>query len=149
MPIPANAVVCLSDRGVVNGLESLSAFMNVMPLCAREIGRRLIIARVITAHDLREKLRRIFLTGLVLILGLAILAYGIDFAVFRVRVATNRNPYGSVVVNHYYAILQKNGKTQFIFDPPQPEACVNALFPHGGSQPCWYLSRHPDQKTNI
>jgi hypothetical protein len=79
----------------------------------------------------------------------AILAFGADFTAFHIRLALNRNPYGSVIVNHYYAVLQKNGKTQFIFDPPQPETCVNALFPHSGSPPCWYLSRHPDQRTDI
>ena len=57
--------------------------------------------------------------------------------------------YGSVTVNHYYAVLQKNGKTQFIFDPPQAQTCVHALFPHGGWLPCWYLSRHPEQRTDI
>lgn len=99
--------------------------------------------------NLREKLRRIFLALLSLAVGLALLAYGIDFVVFKIRVGANRNPYGSVVVNHYYAVLQKNGKTQFIFDPPAPQPCVNALFPHAGAQPCWYLTRHPDQRTNI
>jgi len=103
----------------------------------------------ISAHDLRERLRRIFLATLLAILGTAVLAYGVDYAVFRVRAATNRNAYGSVTVNHYYSILQKNGKTQLIFDPPQPEPCVNALFPHAGSLPCWYLTRHPDERTNI
>lgn len=83
------------------------------------------------------------------VLGMALLAYVVDFAVYRIRVAANRNPYGSVVVTNYYAILQKNGKTQFIFEPPQPENCVNALFPHGGLRPCWYLSRNPEQRTNI
>ena len=83
------------------------------------------------------------------ILGIALLTFGVDFGVFRLRVAANRNAYSSVVVNHYYAVLQKNGKTQFIFDPPQPEACVNALFPHAGALPCWYLTRHPDQRTDI
>jgi hypothetical protein len=82
-------------------------------------------------------------------LGTAALAFAVDFAVFRIRLATNRNAYGSVTVNHYYAVLQKNGKTQFIFDPPQLEACVNALFPHTGALPCWYLIRHPDQRTDI
>lgn len=77
------------------------------------------------------------------------LIFGVDYTVFRVRVATNRNAYGSVTVNHYYAIQQKNGKTQFIFDPPQPQTCVNALFPHAGWLPCWYLSLHPEQRTDI
>ena len=81
--------------------------------------------------------------------GAAVVAYGLDYAVFRIRAATSGNAYGSVTVNHYYAILQKNGKTQFIFDPPQAQTCVHALFPHGGWQPCWYLSRHPEQRTDI
>jgi hypothetical protein len=81
--------------------------------------------------------------------GTALLMFGADFGLFRVRVAANRNPYGSVVVRRTYAVLQKNGKTQFIFDPPAPENCVNALFPHSGMKPCWYLRRHPEQRTDI
>jgi hypothetical protein len=104
---------------------------------------------VAPARNLREKLRRIFLGTLLTILAVALLAFGVDFTVFRIRAATNHNAYSTVTVNHYYAILQKNGKTQLIFDPPQPETCVNAVFPHSGMQPCWYLSKHPDQRTNI
>jgi len=82
-------------------------------------------------------------------LGAAALAFSVDYAVFRVRVATNRSAYDSVTVRHYYAVLQKNGKTEFIFDPPQAWTCVNALFPHGELLPCWYLKRHPEQRTDI
>jgi hypothetical protein len=103
----------------------------------------------LTAAKLREQIRRIFLGILLFILATAVLTFVVDFGLFRLRVAANRNPYGSVVVSHYYAVLQKNGKTQFIFDPPAPETCVHALFPHSGMQPCWYLSRHPEQRTNI
>ena len=101
------------------------------------------------ARNLREKLRRVFVGTLLTVLAVGLLAFGIDFIVFRIRAATNRNPYGSVTVNHYYAILQKNGKTSMIFDPPQDETCVHAIFPHSGMQPCWYLSKHTDQRTNI
>jgi len=52
-------------------------------------------------------------------------------------------------VRHYTAVLQKNGKTTMTFDPPADWTCVNALFPHGGNLPCWYLKRHPEQVTNI
>jgi len=99
--------------------------------------------------NLRERLRRIFLGTIVAILAIVGLAFTLDFLVFRIRVATNHNPYGSVTVSRYYAVAQKNGKTQFIFDPPQAETCVHALFPHSGSKPCWYLSRHPEQRTDI
>jgi hypothetical protein len=95
------------------------------------------------------RLRRLFFAVVLGLVATAALAFGVDYAVFRIRAATNRNAYSSVTVNHYYAILQKNGKTQFIFDPPQAQTCVNALFPHQGWLPCWYLIKHPDQRTDI
>jgi hypothetical protein len=101
------------------------------------------------APNLRDRLQRIFVAVILSVIAAGALAYGLDYAAFRVRAAAYRNAYGSVTVNHYYAVLQKNGKTQFIFDPPQAQTCVNALFPHEGSLPCWYLSRHPDQRTDI
>jgi len=42
----------------------------------------------------------------------------------------------------------KNGKTEYTFDPPVPQECVNSLFPHFGDPPCWYLSRHKRQQVN-
>jgi hypothetical protein len=102
-----------------------------------------------TAAKLREQLRQVFVGLFLFLLGTAVITFGIDFGLFRLRVASNRNAYGLVVVSHYYAVLQKNGKTQFIFDPPAPETCVNSLYPHAGMQPCWYLRRHPEQGTNI
>lgn len=103
----------------------------------------------LTATELRAWLRRIFLGVLLFLLAISVLTFAVDLGLFRLRVAGNRNPYGSVVVSRYYAVAQKNGKTQFIFDPPAPETCVNALYPHSGMQPCWYLQRHPEQRTNI
>jgi hypothetical protein len=103
----------------------------------------------LTAAKLREAIRRVVLGTFLLAAGIALLTFGLDFGVFRLRVARNWHPYGSVVVRRTYAVLQKNGKTQFIFDPPTPENCANALFPHSGMQSCWYLRRHPEQKTNI
>ncbi|MGB5154340.1 MAG: hypothetical protein WBN74_11900, partial [Candidatus Sulfotelmatobacter sp.] len=70
------------------------------------------------------------------------------YGLFRYRVATNRQPFAQIVVTSYDAVPQKSGKTQFIFHPPQPLTCVNALFPHAGYVPCWYLQRHTEQVTN-
>ena len=111
----------------------------------------LIIAPVEQAPktNLRTRLRRFFLWTVAVLIGTAALTYTLDFAAFRIRVAMNWNPYGSVTVNHYTAVLQKNGKTNLTFDPPQPWTCVNALISHSGSLPCWYLTRHPDQRTDI
>jgi hypothetical protein len=110
--------------------------------------REVIICAVAQARNLREQASRIFFGAVLFILGAAALIYGGDFALFRIRAAKG-NAYGSVMVNHYYAVAQKSGKTQFIFDPPQPQPCANALFPHGGALPCWYLRKHPDQRTDI
>ena len=90
-----------------------------------------------------------FLASVLAIGGVTALAFGVDYAVFRIRAAANWNAYGSVTVRHYTAVLQKNGKTTMTFDPPADWTCVNALFPHAGDLPCWYLKRHPEQVTNI
>jgi hypothetical protein len=82
-------------------------------------------------------------------LSLTILAYAVDYAVFRYRVAQNRQPFGQITVITYDAVLQKSGKTQLIFNPPEQQTCANALFPREGFTPCWYLQRHTEQRTNI
>jgi hypothetical protein len=93
--------------------------------------------------------QRFLRIGLLALAGLAAAVYCGDFAVFRARVAANWNPYGSVTVEPYDAIEQKSGKTQFIFQPPQPQTCIHALLPHSGYSTCWYLSRHPELRTDI
>jgi hypothetical protein len=115
----------------------------------RVCGYNFRLVNPVSPPNLRTRLRRIFLRAILYVVGAGLLAFVTDWAVFRVRVATNRSPYDSVTVRHYYAVQLKNGKTEFIFDPPQPWTCVNALFPHAGCLPCWYLKRHPEQRTDI
>ena len=81
--------------------------------------------------------------------ALVVVAFLIDYGVFRLRIVTGRQAYGSVVVRNYYAVAQKNGKTEFLFYPPAPWTCVNSLFPHADYPPCWYLKRHTEQRTDI
>lgn len=81
--------------------------------------------------------------------ALAALVYAGDYAIFRLREGLKRNPYDSVTVQHFDAVQKKNGKTEFFFHPPQLQTCANALFPHDGLAPCWYLNRHREQGTNI
>jgi hypothetical protein len=96
-----------------------------------------------------QRLRRIALRSFVAALGLLGIAYAGDYGIFRYRVAKNRQPFGSVSVEHYDAVLHKDGKSEFIFDPPVQETCVHSLFPHAGDPPCWFLSRHAEQRTDI
>lgn len=97
---------------------------------------------------LRE-FQRLLRIGLLALAGLAAAVYCGDFLGFRVRVAANWNPYGTVTVEPYYAVAQKSGKTQFIFQSPQEQTCIHALLPHSGYSTCWYLSKHPEQRTDI
>jgi hypothetical protein len=102
---------------------------------------------------LRGKIRRMLLRTAAAVflsaLSLALLAYGVDYLVFRYRASGNRQPFGEVTVFPYDAIPQKSGKTQFIFNPPETRTCAHALFPRAGYEPCWYLQRHTEQRTDL
>lgn len=94
-------------------------------------------------------LQRIALRLLLAALVLLGIAYGADYGVFRYRLATKRQPFGSVSVDHYYVVAHKDGKAELIFDPPVQQTCVHCLFPHAGDPPCWYLARHAEPRTDI
>jgi hypothetical protein len=83
----------------------------------------------------------------ILALLLAVVYAG-DFLSLRLRIP-RREPLGSVTVRRYYAVTLKNHKTEYMFDEPESQTCVNSLFPHDGHDPCWYLSRHSRQQINI
>jgi hypothetical protein len=98
---------------------------------------------------IKHFLKRVVVVGLSSALGVTGFAYAVDYVVFRYRVAENRQPFGQVTVMPYYAVQQKSGKTQYIFNPPEAQTCVHALFPRAGYAPCWYLQRHTEQRTDI
>lgn len=93
--------------------------------------------------------RRFIWRLLLALVVLLLIAYIGDYCVFRYRVSANRQPFGSVTVEHYDAVAHKDGKAELIFDPPVQQTCVHAVFPHSGNPPCWYLSRHAEQRTDI
>jgi len=93
--------------------------------------------------------RRIAVRLLLAGLSLLAIAYVLDYVVFKYRLATKGQVFGSVTVEHYDAVLHKDGKSELIFDPPVQQTCVHSLFPHAGDQPCWYLSRHAEKETDI
>ena len=79
----------------------------------------------------------------------ALLTYACDYLLFRFRIATNRNPYGTLTIQPLYAVPQKDGKTEFLTGDPQDQTCVHSLFPHGGDDPCWYLRRQKNKRINM
>jgi hypothetical protein len=77
------------------------------------------------------------------------LFYAGDYLILRFRVATNRSAFGMVTVRTYYAVHEKNDRTEYVFKDQEDETCVHSLFSHMGYSPCWYLRRHPEQQIVI
>ena len=77
-----------------------------------------------------------------LVAGLLALVYAGDYAMVRIPLPKGRAPDGTVMVQPYYDVGLKSGKSDFYFLDPQLQTCVNSLFPHLGFKPCWYLRRH-------
>ena len=75
--------------------------------------------------------------------------YASDYLSLRYRIPGSREPFGTVQVERYYAVPQKNGKTEFLFDQTETQKCVHSLFPHFGDNPCWYVSRHKQKRIDM
>ena len=85
-------------------------------------------------------------------LWLAMVAAGVyaaDLAIWKVRAASGHTAFDQVTVRSYLAIQEKGDRVEYVFQGEGPEQCVRALFPHRGSQPCWYLRKHSERKTVI
>jgi hypothetical protein len=87
------------------------------------------------------------IVGIVVLAGLVV--YAGDYLSIRYRAFRGRNPYATVTVQPYYAIHEKNGRTEYDFAQPQAEVCVRSLFPHSGYRPCWYVNRHTEKRIGI
>jgi hypothetical protein len=94
-------------------------------------------------------MKRLLITAIAALLALSALTFVADYSVLRYRIATNRNPYGSVTVYVYYSVAEKNNKTEFLSSHKENDTCVHSLFPHMGLPPCWYLTRHTEQRIEM
>lgn len=103
----------------------------------------------ISREDLERILRHVLGLAIVSLVGLLAIVYAGDYLSVRYRIPGNREQFGTVTVQHYDAVQEKSGKTEFIFNPPAAQTCVQALFPHFGYPPCWYLMRHTEPRTDI
>jgi hypothetical protein len=79
-----------------------------------------------------------FLTGMLLA---AAVLYETDDLSARIGVPS-RPRFSTVTINRFYYINEKFNKFSYEPIPSVEERCVNALFPHFGSRPCWYVRRH-------
>jgi hypothetical protein len=74
--------------------------------------------------------------------------YGLDDLSVAIGVPA-RPRYSTFTINRFYRVNEKFNKFSLNPMPPIDERCVNALFPHFGSNPCWYVSRHTMQSIAV
>jgi hypothetical protein len=94
-------------------------------------------------------MRRVISRALVGLIAAGASAYAADYAILRFRIWRKLDPYGSVTVQVYYAVPQKNGKMEYDFQSSEEETCVKSIFPHLGNRPCWYARTHRDREINL
>jgi len=86
---------------------------------------------------------------MIVIFAAAIVAFGTDYLIFRYRVSRSSAPFGSVTIHEYYAINEKNRRTEYVYKSTEQETCVHSLFGHSGYLPCWYARRHTEREAPI
>src|ERR1700691_4334196 len=85
----------------------------------------------------------------ILVVAIVAIYYVGEFISIKYRIPASREPLGTVQVTKLYAVLQKDGKTEYEAGEPETQTCVNSIFPHLGYSPCWYVERHKVQQVNL
>jgi len=87
---------------------------------------------------------------IVVFIALAIAVfYTGDYLLLRYRIIKDREPFGTVEVENYSTVPEKNNRVEYFYDEPDTEECVRSLFPHLGDAPCWYAARHRVNRTDL
>jgi hypothetical protein len=83
--------------------------------------------------------RRVFLT----LAALLVLTYAADDLWARYR----GRPVEHIKIGLYYAAVNRWDEVEYSVGKPVMQTCVDALMPHFGYTPCWYLRRHTIQQV--
>lgn len=76
--------------------------------------------------------------GLFAVIGVILAAYGLDDLAARFR----KDRFATVKVDQVYAIRNRWDVVEYSIGKAKTERCVNALMPHFGAWPCWYVKSH-------
>ena len=93
-------------------------------------------------------MKRVLLKAVGALLILASVLFVGDYLSARFQIP-KRELCATIKIQPYYAVKLKDNKTEFYFLAPQTEVCIHSLFPHFGRRPCWYVSRHTQQRINM
>jgi hypothetical protein len=86
---------------------------------------------------------KIALRGCLALLILTGLIYAADELSARYR----GRPVEQIKVGRLYAAVNHFNQLEYSVGTPVMETCVDALMPHFGYIPCWYLQRHTIQQV--
>jgi len=89
--------------------------------------------------------RKILLRGCLALIALAVFVYAADDLWTRSR----GRPTEQMKVDRYYAMLDRWNQIEYSTGSPIVQTCVDALMPHFGYEPCWYLRKHTLQEVSI
>lgn len=90
-------------------------------------------------------LGRWLLRVLVAFASVSLVAFAIDFAVYKFR----GSPHSTVAVSQFMVVPLKGQKSEYDYLGTVNVSCAVALFPHGGQDPCWHLRRNPNQWQQV
>ena len=82
--------------------------------------------------------RRVALWGCLVVFGLADLTYLADDLWARYR----GRPVEQIKIDRVYNDVNQWNQLEHAIGTPVMETCVDAMLPHFGYTPCWYLKRH-------
>lgn len=83
-------------------------------------------------------MKRLLKYSALAILTVALTAFVLDDLVARIR----SDRFQTVKVDQFYAVTNRWNQVEYSMGGVKDERCVNALFPHFGSRPCWYVNGH-------
>ena len=87
-------------------------------------------------------IRRIALWGCLVLASLTGLTYLVD----DLRARFLGRPVEQIKVGRVYAAVNHYNQVEYSIGTPAIVTCVEALMPHFGYVPCWYLRRHTIQQ---
>ena len=82
----------------------------------------------------------------VVLLAVILLAYPLDWAIWRARMLVGHGM-GTADVNETTAATLKGNHFEVYSSHETIVSCSRSLLPEGGAAPCWWLHRHHDLVT--
>ncbi len=98
-------------------------------------------------HAIETFAFKMLLKSIGVVLLMAALAYPLDFAVWRVRLARGGGM-GSVPVERFTVADLKGGKEEYFPNGTEAVACSQSLYPQEGHNPCWWVERHREAEVH-